>query len=285
MSRGTLPPGTRPELCLHYQFKRIPFRKNVPANLMFDSDNQRVLREGLQLWTQLRGLGLVTGPSGVGKSISVRRFLEDLPSDTFAIHRFSQIPTTPTGFLRALNRRFQLAPRLHAQDMFDQLQCRLEGYQEAEKRHPLLILDDVEGMRAGTIDLIRRLVSTNLDEVDHISVLLIGTPLFLDALAEPRMIPLRNRFAFAHTLQHFGLRDTKRYIAFHLDYAGGDSGLFTEDAVRLIFTLSEGVARLINQLCIQALIHALVFADQVIDREVIQKVAKLHPFFSLRRGS
>jgi len=115
----TLPIEQKRRLQAHFGFTGLPFRKNVHAHSMFDSQSQRELRHGLHLWLEIRGLGLVTGPSGVGKSICVRRFVAELPSDRYTVHHVGQIPTTPSGCLRALARRLGLRARLHLADQFE----------------------------------------------------------------------------------------------------------------------------------------------------------------------
>ena len=51
---------------------------------LFDSRSQRDLLHGLNLWSELRGMGLVTGPSGAGKSITAHRFTR---GDAGPVHR------------------------------------------------------------------------------------------------------------------------------------------------------------------------------------------------------
>ena len=69
MNTPTLPIPQKHRLQAHFGFRGLPFRKNVHAARMFDSQSQRELRHGLALWLELRALGLVTGRSGVGLSL------------------------------------------------------------------------------------------------------------------------------------------------------------------------------------------------------------------------
>jgi type II secretory pathway predicted ATPase ExeA len=58
----------------HFGFTKIPFHKAMWAEQMYDSSSQRELRQALEMWTDLHGVVLVVGSSGVGKSITLRRF-------------------------------------------------------------------------------------------------------------------------------------------------------------------------------------------------------------------
>ena len=162
MNTPTVPKGEQRRLRAHFAFTALPFRKNVASNQMFDSTSQRELLHGLHLAREVGGLALIAGPSGAGKSITLRRFVRELPKDRYHILNFGQIPTTPSGFLRALSRRLHLPPRLHAVDMFDAARQHLCTWSERHGTHPVLILDDAEGMTVTALDLVRRLTAGDL---------------------------------------------------------------------------------------------------------------------------
>lgn len=287
MNTPTLPKAHQRQLRTHFGFGRVPFRKNVPANQMFDSESQKALLHGLALWIELRGLALVTGPSGVGKSICLRRFVSQLPSGRYTVHPFNQIPTTPTGFLRALSRRLGIRPRRHLADMFDDVVEAFAHHEEAHGTHPVLVMDDAEGMRPETLDLVRRLTDGGGDGIDHVSILLAGTDQVLTVLREdPRLVPLQTRFSYAHTLRPFGIADARSYVDFHLDFAsGGAQNVFIDGAIRVLFHASQGVPRRMNQLALQALLEAVVYEADAIDERMMKRVLQAHPLYDAPRTS
>jgi len=231
------------------------------------------------MWLEVRGLGLLTGQSGSGKSITVRNFVSTLSPDQYTVHHFQQIPTTPNGFLRALSRRLGLSPRMHLSDMFDAIQATLTAHQEEHGTHVVLLFDDAEGMRVATLDLVRRLTASELDSTNHVSILLTGTEDLMRTLQAPTLTPLRSRFTYAHTLRPFGLEDTRNYLRFHLDSANGEPSLFTDGAVKLLFNQSQGVPRKINQLALQALVDAVVLGSDGVDDRSMARTIHAHPLY------
>ncbi len=103
----------------HWGFSKLPFKKTMWAKQMFDSAGQRQLFDGLMMWTEVRGIALVTGPSGVGKSITLRRFIANLDDSHYHVVQFPYLCTTAIGFLRSLSRALGLKMRLHGADLFD----------------------------------------------------------------------------------------------------------------------------------------------------------------------
>jgi type II secretory pathway predicted ATPase ExeA len=257
----------------------MPFRKNVQAHLMFGSSSQRELQHGLRLWTEVRGLALVTGITGVGKSITIRRFASELDDARFKVHRFHQVPTTLSGFLRSLSRLLGLPMRRHTADLFDQARDHLHGYADSNGPHPLLILDDVEGMRPDALDAIRRLTNWELDAEDRFSALLVGTDALLRTLRGPQLESLRSRFTYVCQLRPFSFEDTRNYIRFHLENADAPGDLISDDATRAIFGASRGTPRLVNQLALQGLIQAAVKGRDTLDGAFMTELTAHHPLY------
>lgn len=280
MSRTpTLPTHHKLRLQAHFGFTRVPFNKNLRAMDMFDSREQRQLLRGLLLWSQVGGIALVVGPTGVGKSITVRRFLAELDEARFRVLHLTSVPTTPTGFLRAVNRALGLPMRLHTVDLFDQAQRNLTDRKIDEGPHPLLVLDDAEGLSVELLDLVRRLTAYALDSEDRFSVLITGTDELLRTLRDPRLQPLCSRVGYARPLRPFTLEDTRNYVMFHLTRADGPKELFSDQATTVLFHASVGTPRSINQLALQALIQAAVEGRDAIDAEFVEDVVNAHPLY------
>ena len=169
----------------HFGFARTPFSKYMWASRMFDSSSQRELLAGLHMWTEVRGLALVSGATGVGKSITLRRFLRELSDDRFRVFDFSYLPSTRYGFLRSLARKLGVPMRQHATDLFDAVRDHLSSWEAEHGAHPIVLIDDAEGLSVAVLDTIRRLTAVELDAEDRFSILLAGTEELVDSLRHP----------------------------------------------------------------------------------------------------
>ncbi len=281
MNTPTVPKTEQRRLKAHFGLAGLPFRKNIGAHQMFDSQSQRELLASLHYWLEIQGLALVTGPSGAGKSISLRRFVRELPRDRYTVFRIGQIPSTPSGFLRSLCRHLGLKARLYRTDMFEDAQRCLGAWTDQHGTHPLLVLDDAEGMTAPTLDLVRRLTAAELDAETRFSVLLASTEPLLNTLRDPLLEPLVNRFSYVSALRPFSIEDTRNYVRFHLQHAGAQGDVFSDTAVTTLFHASKGVPRAINQVALQALIHAAVHGVETVDADRMKRVLHAHPLYRM----
>ena len=276
MNTPTLPEPDKRRLLAHFGLSRLPFRKNVPASDMFQSRAQLALLHGLGYFLDIRGIALVTGHSGVGKSITLRRFVQSLDEDRYRTVHLAIAPTTAIGFLRALNRALGLPMRAHAADLFSQAQQHLCADQGP---HPVLVIDDAEGCKPELLDLLRRLAAHGLDGEDRFSVLISGTEHLLDTLRAPTLEPLRSRVTYAQVLRPFQVDDTHAYVNWHLAKAEAPKNLFSDEAVRILFQASAGRPRRVNQLALQALVSAAVHGREHIDARFITDTLADHPLF------
>ena len=279
MNTPTIAPHHKRRLQAHFGLSKLPFRKNMAAAEMFDSRSQRQLHAGLLMWTELRGIALVTGHSGVGKSITLRRFLAALDDARFHVIKLAHLPTTPVGLLRSLCRALQMPMRHYASDLFDATQAHLAAYQNDHGPHPLIVLDDAEGLGAPALDLLRRLTAYDLDAEDHFSILLSATDDILATLHHRGLEPLRSRIGYAQPLRPFSLEDTRNYIHFHLRKADADTALLSDPAIRHIFQASRGRPRHINQLCLYVLIKTAVAGLDTIDGDFVAAQISAHPLY------
>jgi type II secretory pathway predicted ATPase ExeA len=275
----TLNTQEKRRLAAHFGFTKMPFPKYVRAQAMYDSKSQKTLLVGLEMWLDVGGLALIAGPSGVGKSLNIRRFVTGLDDNRYAVYSVPSPPATVYGFLRCLNRLFGLPMKNHTSDLFDAAQKFLVNHEKDLGTHPILVLDDAEGLYSDVADIVRRLTVYNFDAEDRFSILVCGIESLLQVLELGVLEPLRSRFSFAHSLKPFGLEDTTGYIRFHLEGAQSDPDLFSDEAVKRIFHVSQGRPRTINQLCIGALIQCAMKGLDKIDGPFIKSFIAGHPLY------
>lgn len=279
MNTPTVPEAYKRQLQAHFALTGVPFRKNMVASEMFDSRGQRDLLHALLLWIGVRGLCLVTGPSGVGKSITLRRFIQELDQSRYRVVYLPNSRSTDTGFLRSLNRALDLPMRAHNADLFDQAHNHLTTQGPTKGPHPVLVLDDAEGVRPAQLDILRRLTAYALDAEDRFSVLISGTDALLRTLRDPALEPFVTRIGFASSLKPFSLEDTRNYVAFHLARCGGRDRLFSDDAIKRIFLASQGNPRKVNQVAVHALIQAAVMGLDAITGDFLVAQLAAHPLY------
>jgi type II secretory pathway predicted ATPase ExeA len=85
--------------------------------------------------------------------------------------------------------------------------------------------------------------------------------------------PLKQRVAIRIKLTAYSEENTRNYIQHRMKVAGCDREIFTNKAISLIYKYSNGVPRLINTICDNALLEGFLFKNANIDEPIIKTVA------------
>lgn len=269
----------------HFGFSSMPFSPQARAHSMFASQSQRELRDGLLYWSEVRGIALISGSAGVGKSISIRRFIQELDDNRYHVFDFSYLPLTTNGFLRSFNRALGTPVSHRSADLFDGAKAYLGSFEQDHGPHPIFVIDDGEGLRPETLDILKRLTCYELDSQPRFSLLLAGTEELLETVRWPQATTLRSRITFTYSLRPFGYEDTQNYIHHRLQKASADPKLFSDEAIRRIFQASKGVPRAINQLATQAMITAAICGNETLDAQFLTRVIREHPLYNNEPGA
>lgn len=261
----------RTHLTSYFGFSKVPFTKYMWSKKMFDASSQRELIDGLHFWLETKGIALLCGPPGAGKSISLRRFKEELDDRRYDLFYLFNLRITPIGLLRSLCRTLALPVLYHQADLFDSISAFLDQYEQRTGKHPIIIFDDGDGLSDRLIELLRSLGNFAMDSEDRFSFILSGSQKLSSRLKQPQNEAFRQRIVFAHNLRAFTIDDARNYIRFHLERCEGPKELFTEGTVQLIFHVAKGLPRVINQVALQAIIRAATRKVDKIDESFLKQ--------------
>jgi type II secretory pathway predicted ATPase ExeA len=203
------------------------------------------------------GTGLVIGPAGTGKTLLCQMLAEEF-ENRFAIAYLAN------GCLS--NRQALLQAILY------ELRLPYQGLDEGELRLSLLdfleptpdgsdglllIVDEAHALPGRLLEEIRMLTNLVRGGQPRVRVLLAGGPRLEERFADPRLSAFSQRLAARCYLESLDSVETAAYVRAQLASVGGDSAKLVDDeALRAVSRSTDGVPRLINQVCDHALILA-----------------------------
>jgi len=139
-------------------------------------------------------------------------------------------------------------------------------------RRVVLIVDEAQSLSFDGLEELRVLSNVNTGKDLLLQTILIGQPELRTTLAQPRLQQFAQRISIEYHMDALSRDETRAYIAHRVQVAGGSATLFAADAVEAIHANTNGVPRVINQVCESALVYA--FADQrpFVDAEIAGQV-------------
>ncbi|MGI6657099.1 MAG: ExeA family protein [Desulfobulbus sp.] len=142
----------------------------------------------------------------------------------------------------------------------------------------VLIFDEAHVFPVDLLEEIRLLSNMESIGQDVLSIFLVGQPELNERMHDDRLLPLRQRIGIRFHLNRLDRDETRQYILFRLRCAGARHlNIFSDEAIDLIYTVSQGTPRLINIICDHALLTGFAENTPLISAGLVRdSVADLH---------
>jgi general secretion pathway protein A len=260
-----------------YKLSRNPFEISPDPSFLFPTRRHNEALAALYYGVRRhKGFVVLTGEVGTGKTLLVRCLLQLLKGSDVAYayvfnshlssFEFLQYTSADLG-LRTLGKsKAGLLLELGA-FLVNRHQKRLTT---------VLVADEAHHLSAEVLEEIRLLTNLETTNGKLLQILLVGQPELDEKLDAVELRQLKQRIALRSHLEPLDMQETIGYIQRRLQLAGASylmGEIFPQQTVAEVQRYSQGIPRLINTICENALITA--FARQLgsIPPEIIQEVA------------
>ncbi len=244
-----------------------------PRFIVFTPSYNEVLASLYYGLENAKGLIVLTGEVGTGKTTALRWILRRLDSSVLAAYVFNPRLSIDEFY-------HHVTQMLNIKDWTNKAELLQVMGKVLEERHrrglrTVLIIDEAHELSDYVLEEIRLLMNFESDNAKHLQIVLTGQPELREKLNQPNLRQLKQRVALRckmHALPN--VDEVERYITERLLIGGSDQpNIFTPGAIDFIFQCSEGIPRQINNLCDNAMLTAYAAGEQIIGRQIIEDVA------------
>jgi len=272
-----------------YNLREFPFSMGCDERFFYESSSHaEALANTLYTFQQRKGMVLISGEVGTGKTLVGNMLVSRLGSGCQAV--MLQHPTeSGKQMLRALaaGLGMHVPPDVDRLALVDELQQYLTRMYN-RGRLVALIVDECQDLNTKSLEEIRLIWNWERDGQKLVEILLIGQPELRQRILEPKWEPLRQRIILSYHLGNLSPTDTGNYIRHRLNIACNDghpSAEFTPQAVAEVHSATNGVPRLINVLCDNAMLVGYAKGAHCIDRDMIHDVLRDMTCWGLRAAT
>ena len=223
----------------------------------------------------LRGVMLLSGGNGTGKSTLAGRWLRQLESRLYTGVVLTQATLSSSGLLSALVRQVGKRAGFRRERNLDELSDFLS---EHERQTLVIVLDDAQDCTHSTLEELRLLLGLNLPSQPTFALVLIGDEYLLGQLQMRNHRALCSRLGAHHSLNPWSLEEVQEYLKKGLEAVGiHRSRVFEPAAVDLLVRATAGVPRSVCLLARAAWLEAARAGVQEISAQLMQPALEQVP--------
>lgn len=258
--------------CKFYGLKERPFNvTSDPAFFYSSRQHKEALAHLLYGVTQRKGIMVVTGEIGTGKTTLCRFFLNQLATNVktaFILNPyFSEIQ-----LLEAIIKDFGIELKDKSRLSFVWELNRFLLSESGSGNNVVLIIDEAQNLKPPALEQVRLLSNLETDKDKLLQIVLVGQPELNAKLDLYDLRQLRQRVMVKYHISPLDANEIRDYIQHRLEVAGARGRIkFSEDALKEITAFSGGTPRLINILCDRALLLGFVEETFEIERAIVRR--------------
>jgi general secretion pathway protein A len=258
----------------YFGFAEEPFGSTSDPRFFYRHHSYQEILAVLQHGIESRkGIVVCTGEVGTGKTLLLKVLMQNLESKgrviliangCFSIDELLKLVLSRLGISALVEDR---------PAMLGQLAGALVGERKATAA---LLIDEAQDLSDQTLDDLRLLSNVEAEGGGQLlQMILMGQPELERKLDQPQLRPLKQRVALRRRLSPLARKEVGPYIRYRVQVAGyvGDK-LFDPGALEKIALCSEGIPRVINTICDNALHKAYATDSKHVTLAIAEAVAR-----------
>jgi len=253
----------------HFGMKTNPFDKEVDSADLYAGSDIKELDSRLKYMLDIRGIFLLVGEPGSGKTTALRKFKDSLGPALYKPFYIKLTTVTVNDFYNVLASELGEEPRYRKVDMFKQIQSAIASLYFEQRITPVIIADEMHMASSAILDDIRLICNFRMDSVNPYLFIIAGQPSIRNKLAINAGLPLKQRIGGKYTMKGLTEPETHEYIKSRMTLAGVPREVFTDQAVTQIHLASNGFPRNINNIANACLMYCKWKNLEIVDEEVV----------------
>lgn len=252
-----------------FGLKFNPFSKEIPPEQLFESQDLVEVGSRLNYLQNTRGIGLLVGETGSGKSSALRSYVSRLNPALFRTCYFALSTVTVMDFYHGLAHVLGEQPRHRKIDVFHQIQQAISSLYYDKRITPVLVLDEIHKASNKLLEDLQLIFNFKMDSQNPYVLILAGQPPIRNKLSLNVNNPLRQRITVRYFLRGLNHEEVKPYCETRLKLAGVNEEIFTAPALEAMYSVTNGLPRLVNNLATACLLYACGHKKRLVDEETV----------------
>jgi general secretion pathway protein A len=233
----------------HFGLNVLPFENSPDPAFFFDQGQyNQVLAAMTDSVLAGRGLMVVSGPIGAGKTTLSHKLMSDLTKDTKLIWFVSPPPTVDEMIMfiaEELGIPYEGQARVF---VVRDIRAKLLELNESGRRC-LLVVDESHLINDEVLEGVRILTNLEKGATKLLQIIMLGQEELTEKLKRPELKAFKQRIETQKVLGRMDSEKVREYVQHRLKVAGAAPGLFSDNAIEMVAHATGGIPRVTNSLC------------------------------------
>lgn len=258
----------------HFGLTHYPFERSLQPDELFAGSAAREAQARLAHLVELRGIGMITGEVGSGKTTVCRQLASTLHP---GLHRLFYVPLSTGNVMdmyKAIAWQLGLPVERNRAAAYRAIHTEVCRLAVESRIHPVLVVDEAQHLRNDVLEDLRLLTNYEMDSQPRLCLLLVGLTELRRRLSMAVHESLAQRIVVRYHLGGLAREELPEYIAHRLRLAGTTLPLFEPGALEALYQATHGLPRKVNRLAHYALSAAALAKERQITAEHVQCAAE-----------
>lgn len=254
----------------HFGLTRHPFSKELHPDELFVAAAGRELEVRLGHLLELRGIGLVTGEVGSGKTTVCRKVVSGLHTGLYRVFYVPLSTGNAMDMYKSIAWELGLQTERSRAALYRVIRAEVTKLSLETKVRPVLVVDEAQHLRSDVLEELRLLTNYEMDSQNRLCLLLIGQAELRRRIGMAVHEPLNQRIVVRHHLGGLAREELPNYLQHLLRLAGTELPLFEPSAIETLFQATSGLPRKVNLLAHHSLTAAALSKAKAVTADHVQ---------------
>ena len=231
----------------HFGFTHFPFERELLPDELFAAQAAREAEARLKHLLELRGIGLITGEVGSGKTTVCRKLVAQLHPGLYRVFYVTLSTGHVLDMYKSIAWELGLPTERNRASAYRAIHSEITRLSLEARQRVGLIVDEAHPLRNDVLEDLRLLTNYAMDAERRLCLLLVGLTELRRRLAMAVHESLAQRLVVRHHVSGLTRDELPAYLTHRLQLAGSTLPLFAPAAVEALFQATQGLPRKVNR--------------------------------------